>query len=635
MKSVALKKIKPVQKRKSGRMRLPASGREQAAGGMGGGTGEDQLFWRSGQEGGGTTKSRWRYVAAPVLTKSGWVKAPGNQQNMQKVESPTAKAVVSFSFDKRLESPPCKGKPAVFPAAYLFFRFQSREWDDALGMYYYRARMYLPDIGRFVQVDPKGMVDGPNLYTFEGNSPVNNVDPYGSNDYPVVGLLKAYWTIWDSDDYAITIDLQVIKDVVDELLKDVTNCFQDFKWGVIKCAAYAIAEIVISEGSGVALAYEHLISCVTDEIYEFEFCLWKSFNKFKVNLQDAFNIDLLGGLYADKSLKQWITDRKSDPKKDTDGDGLTDVEEESLGTEPDDTDTDDDSLRDGDEVIHGTDPTKFDTDGDSLSDNVEIKKYNTNPSDSDTDNDGILDGNEQGYGTSPTDPDSDNDYLTDGEEITGDYYYTKETIGGGTNPYRERPRYSISGGSDSHLDIELSKSKAGYGSYVDMTVKGQNQQTPFSPTYGAIPPESIKMIRPSLGWSLKTDPTNSHSDDDIFDDYVEIWYTKTNPNSPFGTELETFISDNFGIDEVNKRTWEYNDYLREVVIDYLDTLNLPELNNDYDPIGVEPIVDAGRYAIDNKDNLVTPSIGYRNDLIYIPSGDEDWLINTRFGQIEI
>jgi RHS repeat-associated protein len=44
------------------------------------------------------------------------------------------------------------------------------------GLYYYRARMYSPAWGRFMQVDPIGYAGGSNLYTFSGNDPTNNLD---------------------------------------------------------------------------------------------------------------------------------------------------------------------------------------------------------------------------------------------------------------------------------------------------------------------------------------------------------------------------------------------------------------------------------------------------------------------------
>ncbi|MFA7244580.1 MAG: hypothetical protein WC070_00145 [Candidatus Magasanikbacteria bacterium] len=59
---------------------------------------------------------------------------------------------------------------------------------------------------------------------------------------------------------------------------------------------------------------------------------------------------------------------------DTDGDGLTDVRETSIGTDPLNWDTDGDGLSDADEVnIWKTQPMVADTDGDGYTDGVEIK----------------------------------------------------------------------------------------------------------------------------------------------------------------------------------------------------------------------------------------------------------------------
>ena len=65
-----------------------------------------------------------------------------------------------------------------------------------------------------------------------------------------------------------------------------------------------------------------------------------------------------------------------DPDGDEDGDGLTNGEEEDLGTDPEVADTDGDGLTDGDEVnVYGTDPGTADTDGDGYSDGEEIESY--------------------------------------------------------------------------------------------------------------------------------------------------------------------------------------------------------------------------------------------------------------------
>jgi hypothetical protein len=67
---------------------------------------------------------------------------------------------------------------------------------------------------------------------------------------------------------------------------------------------------------------------------------------------------------------------------DADGDGLTDSEEQLLGTDPTLADTDGDGLLDGAEVELGTDPTLADTDGDGFTDSEELME-GTSPTDGD------------------------------------------------------------------------------------------------------------------------------------------------------------------------------------------------------------------------------------------------------------
>jgi RHS repeat-associated protein len=60
------------------------------------------------------------------------------------------------------------------------FLFTGREWLKDLKLYDYRARMYQPELGRFLQPDPKQFAAGDyNLYRYCHNDPVNKSDPMG------------------------------------------------------------------------------------------------------------------------------------------------------------------------------------------------------------------------------------------------------------------------------------------------------------------------------------------------------------------------------------------------------------------------------------------------------------------------
>ena len=85
---------------------------------------------------------------------------------------------------------------------------------------------------------------------------------------------------------------------------------------------------------------------------------------------------------------------------DPDNDGLTNLQEYQLGTDPLNPDTDGDGVPDGMEVKLGTNPLNPDTDGDGLSDGQELQ-LGTNPLNPDTDGDGIPDGIEVKLGTNP------------------------------------------------------------------------------------------------------------------------------------------------------------------------------------------------------------------------------------------
>ncbi len=60
------------------------------------------------------------------------------------------------------------------------YAYTARELDSESGLYYYRARFYDPQTGRFLSEDSLRFDAGDqNLYRYVFNNPVNLVDPNG------------------------------------------------------------------------------------------------------------------------------------------------------------------------------------------------------------------------------------------------------------------------------------------------------------------------------------------------------------------------------------------------------------------------------------------------------------------------
>jgi RHS repeat-associated protein len=73
------------------------------------------------------------------------------------------------------------------------FSYTGREFDVESGLYFYRARYFDAQTGRFLSEDPIGFVgEDENLYRYVGNNPVNFIDPDGEKTVPNPGSFNPF-----------------------------------------------------------------------------------------------------------------------------------------------------------------------------------------------------------------------------------------------------------------------------------------------------------------------------------------------------------------------------------------------------------------------------------------------------------
>jgi len=71
------------------------------------------------------------------------------------------------------------------------FGYTGQLWLPELGMSYYKARIYNPALGRFMQPDPIGYGDGLNLYAYTKGNPLNRKDSLG-----LCSVTNYYEDVW-------------------------------------------------------------------------------------------------------------------------------------------------------------------------------------------------------------------------------------------------------------------------------------------------------------------------------------------------------------------------------------------------------------------------------------------------------
>ncbi len=246
---------------------------------------------------------------------------------------------------------------------------------------------------------------------------------------------------------------------------------------------------------------------------------------------------------------------------DSDGDGLSDADEASWGTNANDPDTDDDGVMDGPEVDLGRSPTtaqssSYDTDGDGLTDIEELNTYHTNAglAEPDIDYDGLSNSDEKYYGIDPSDPDTDGDALNDGDEVStyatnpndSDHDNDGLTDGDEVFTYFTDPKSTDSDGDGLADNAEVSTYRTdparadsdgdGNSDYWEINTKDTDG-------------DGLSDWHEANTYS--TDPNDTDSDDDGLGDGAEVLTYTTNPNDADsdddglndGAEVLTYFTD--------------------------------------------------------------------------------------------
>jgi RHS repeat-associated protein len=111
------------------------------------------------------------------------------------LELDDAAAVISYEEYYPYGSTSYQSSRSTAEVSLKRYRFTGKERDAETGFYYHGARYYAPWLGRWTSADPSGIQDGPNVFAYVNNNPVEKTDPTGNWDiswkHVAIGALTA------------------------------------------------------------------------------------------------------------------------------------------------------------------------------------------------------------------------------------------------------------------------------------------------------------------------------------------------------------------------------------------------------------------------------------------------------------
>jgi hypothetical protein len=270
-----------------------------------------------------------------------------------------------------------------------------------------------------------------------------------------------------------------------------------------------------------------------------------------------------------------VTIRGGRVYQDTDGDSLSDYREsqewlipygmgQTFTLDPTQADTDGDGLRDSTEVTLGPAPSNSDS-------AILVKQASANPAKADTDSDGLSDAYEIGNKTSVFNPDTDDDGLRDGKEVNQI----------GTSPVdRDTDGDGLLDGQEGQVSIKLrpdaTETVSAYADPLQKDTDGDGlndaQELRLPNANGVYEAYSMPNLRDSDGDGLsdqgeaewRTNPFSTDTDDDHLIDFVDSnpseeglvpkVYIQAPTSTPLGADysrlIHLFVTDRSGIESI-------------------------------------------------------------------------------------